>query len=166
MIQIQNQSISFLYEMQVSDILPTASVVPNTDEKLLSETNALVCVAGAESAEHVQLSVSAQKSKMKIAIAKCALPTNGWAGGGAPNISANGFPNCSKSSDAFAFGGWAEAAVGPNKSTIFAALVGDDKNGLFAAADAPPVGDVSFVCCCIQNEIVKYLHMQYETLIG
>lgn len=74
------------------------------------------------------------------------LPTNGWAGGGAPNISANGFPNCSKSSDAFAFGGCAEAAVGPNKSTIFVALVGDDKNGLFAAADAPPVGDVNFVC--------------------
>lgn len=73
------------------------------------------------------------------------LPTNGWAGGGAPNISANGFPNCSKSSDAFAFGGCAEAAVGPNKSTIFVALVGDDKNGLFAAADAP-VGDVNFVC--------------------
>lgn len=33
------------------DILPTASVAPNTDEKLLSETNALVCVAGAENAE-------------------------------------------------------------------------------------------------------------------
>lgn len=81
------------------------------------------------------------------------LPTNGWAGGGAPNISANGFPNCSKSSDAFAFGGWAEAAVGPNRSTIFAALVGDDKNGLFAAADAPPVGDVNFVCCKIKNKL-------------
>lgn len=33
------------------DLLPTASVAPNTDEKLLSETNALVCVAGAENAE-------------------------------------------------------------------------------------------------------------------
>lgn len=75
------------------------------------------------------------------------LPTSGCAGAGAaPNISANGFPNCSRSSDAFAFGGWAEAAVGPNKSTIFPELVGDDKNGLFTAADAPPVGDVNFDC--------------------
>lgn len=48
--------------MQVIDILPTASVVPNTDEKLLSETNALVCVAGAESAENVQLKVSAPRT--------------------------------------------------------------------------------------------------------
>lgn len=29
-------------------ILPTGSDAPNTDEKLLSETNALVCVAGAK----------------------------------------------------------------------------------------------------------------------
>lgn len=74
------------------------------------------------------------------------LPTSGCAGGAAPNISANGFPSCNKSSDAFAFGGWAEAAVGPNKSTIFPELVGDDKNGLFTAADAPPTGDTTFVC--------------------
>lgn len=72
-------------------------------------------------------------------------PTNGCAGGaGLPNISANGFPNCNKSSDAFAFGGWLEAAVGPNKSTIFPEVVGDDKNGLFTAAFAPPVGEANF----------------------
>lgn len=85
------------------------------------------------------------------------LPTRGWAaaGAGLPNISANGFPNCNKSSDAFEFGGWAEAAVGPNKSTIFPEVVGDDKNGLFAAADAPPVGDVDFDCCIKITKMIK-----------
>lgn len=66
-------------------------------------------------------------------------------GAGALNMSANGFPSCNKSSDAFEFAGTADAAVGPNKSTMFPELVGDDKNGLFAAADAP-VGDVNFDC--------------------
>lgn len=135
--------------IQVS-ILPTGSDAPNTDEKLLSETNALVCGAGATVLENFvvmnQIKSNKKGEDEKLAHVQKPLPTNGWAGGAAPNISANGFPNCSKSSDAFAFGGCAEAAVGPNKSTIFAALVGDDKNGLFAAADAPPVGDVNFVC--------------------
>lgn len=60
------------------------------------------------------------------------------AGAGVPNISANGLPNCSRSSDAFV----AEVSdcsagllsVGePNKSTIGALgceEVGDDRNGL------------------------------------
>lgn len=122
-------------------ILPTGSVLPNTDEKLLSETNALVCCAGAKM----------EKRTVHFWVHKLwdwweYLPTSGCAGGAAPNISANGFPSCNKSSDAFAFGGWADAAVGPNKSTILPDVVGDDKNGLFTAADAPPVGDVNFVC--------------------
>lgn len=58
------------------------------------------------------------------------------------NISANGLPNCSKSSEAFVFVGW---FVAPNRSTILPEFVGDDKNGLFAAAAAPDVGDVSLV---------------------
>lgn len=33
-------------------ILPTGSLAPNTDEKLLSETNALDCVAGAKSIKY------------------------------------------------------------------------------------------------------------------
>lgn len=41
------KSISLICDANI-DFLPTASVAPNTDEKLLSETNALVCVAGAE----------------------------------------------------------------------------------------------------------------------
>lgn len=71
-------------------------------------------------------------------------------------MSANGFPNCNKSSDAFDDGGTADAAVGANKSTIFPELVGDDKNGLFAAADAPPVGDVNFVYCKVENTQIEY----------
>lgn len=70
------------------------------------------------------------------------IPTKGCGGGaGLPNMSANGFPNCNKSSDAFELAGTLEAAVGPNKSTIFPEVVGDDKNGLFAAA---LVGDANF----------------------
>lgn len=70
-----------------------------------------------------------------------------------PNISANGFPNCNKSSDAFVFAdGCAPAAGAPNKSTIFPELVGDDKNGLLAAADC---GDTTFDCCFKRNDTIK-----------
>lgn len=64
------------------------------------------------------------------------------------NISANGLPNCSKSSDAFvasacgtdaaAAAGWVDAA--PNRSTIgwpACAAGGDDRNGFVSAALAP-----------------------------
>lgn len=64
----------------------------------------------------------------------------GWPGPG-PNMSANGLPNCSRSSEALACAGCADP---PNKSTMFPELVGDDKNGLFTAA-APDVGDATFV---------------------
>lgn len=75
----------------------------------------------------------------------------------ASNISANGLPNCSKSSEAFvacacgpdaaAAAGWADAA--PNRSTIgwpACAAGGDDRNGFVSAAPAAPllVGDDSF----------------------
>lgn len=60
---------------------------------------------------------------------------------GLPNMSANGLPNCNKSSDAFALAVWAAGAL--NRSTMLPELVGDDKNGLFTAAD---VGDTTFVC--------------------
>lgn len=63
------------------------------------------------------------------------------AAGGALNISANGLPNCKRSSDALAGAG---ADTPPNMSTILALeLVGDDKNGLLIADD---VGDATFVC--------------------
>lgn len=126
-------------------VLPTGSVAPNTDEKLLSDTNALDCGAGAKLKKKTHIS---ENFLFSVGMCFRLLPTSGcWAAGaGLPNISANGFPNCNRSSDAFEFGGRAEAAVGPNKSTIFPEVVGDDKNGLFAAADAPPVGD-DFDCC-------------------
>lgn len=79
-------------------------------------------------------------------------PADGCCCGGAglPNISANGLPNCSKSSEAFdcVFCAPAVESVPPNRSTIFVDCVGDDKNGFVAAAVAPlpPVGDVSLVC--------------------
>lgn len=66
-----------------------------------------------------------------------------WGGAGAPNISANGFPNCNRSSDAFEFCGGAGAE---NRSTILPEFVGDDKNGLFTAAFAP-CGEPTFDCC-------------------
>lgn len=70
---------------------------------------------------------------------------------GASNISANGFPNCNKSSDAFvppaaplplvaAAAPAAVAGVAPNRSTIGAPAPlagGDDKNGFVNAAPAP-----------------------------
>lgn len=60
----------------------------------------------------------------------------GWAG--APNISANGFPNCNKSSNAFdcCAGCTAAPSAGPNKSTIFPEDAGGDaKNGFVAVGD-------------------------------
>lgn len=76
------------------------------------------------------------------------------AGAGAANISANGFPNCNKSSEAFDEV-CALAAVesgGPNKSTIFPELAGgDDKNGFVAALAALFVGDDTFVCLRIER---------------
>lgn len=66
----------------------------------------------------------------------------GAAAAGALNISANGLPNCNKSSEALVA---ADAGAGtpPNMSTMLALeLVGDDKNGLLSAAD---VGDATFV---------------------
>lgn len=48
---MNEHKINWLCVAQVS-ILPTGSVVPNTDEKLLSETNALVCEAGTEAIEN------------------------------------------------------------------------------------------------------------------
>ena len=61
----------------------------------------------------------------------------------ASNMSANGLPNCNKSSEAFVVAaaavGCAEAA--PNKSTIGAPAElagGDDKKGFVSAALAPP----------------------------
>lgn len=133
-------------------ILPTGSVAPNTDEKLLSDTNALLCDAGAKFNETIRFKTPFDFDFFFF-VSFIYVPTSGWAGGaGLPNISANGFPNCNRSSDAFELGGTAEAAVGPNKLTIFPELVGDDKNGLFTAADAPPVGDVIFDCCLKMDE--------------
>ncbi len=70
------------------------------------------------------------------------------AGAGAPNISANGFPNCKRSSEAFD-GACAAAAVlsAPNRSTILAFAAdagGEDKNGFVAAFAAELVGDETF----------------------
>lgn len=71
----------------------------------------------------------------------------------ASNISANGLPNCSRSSEALVAwpGGAAAAAAGcadaaPNRSTIgwpAWAAGGDDRNGFVSAAPAAPllVGD-------------------------
>lgn len=81
---------------------------------------------------------------------------------GASNISANGFPNCSKSSEAFVppavlpapaapVEPAAVAGAAPNRSTIGAPALlagGDDKNGFVSAAPAPPaVGEETFDCC-------------------
>lgn len=66
------------------------------------------------------------------------------------NISANGLPNCSKSSDAFEAEAAADCAgAAPNKSTIGAPAEdagGDDRNGFVSAAPAPPllVGEETF----------------------
>lgn len=68
-----------------------------------------------------------------------------------PNISANGFPSCNKSSDAFVFPkcdvvSMPVCPVGePNRSTIGAEVCvdgGDDRNGFVRA---PFVGDAIFV---------------------
>lgn len=73
-------------------------------------------------------------------------PDTGWgccAGAGAPNISANGFPNCNKSSKAFdGCAGCADApSAAPNKSTMLPDEAGgDDKNGFVA------VGEPIFDC--------------------
>lgn len=77
---------------------------------------------------------------------------------GASNISANGLPNCNKSSEALVVPaaavepvpGCAEAA--PNKSTIgwpAAEAGGDDKNGFVnaALAAAPPLVGEETLCC-------------------
>lgn len=83
---------------------------------------------------------------------------------GASNMSANGFPNCNKSSEAFVAPTRADVPeelmvpfpvdgteAAPNKSTIGApaagAAVGDDKKGFVRAALAPSpplVGDDNF----------------------
>lgn len=74
----------------------------------------------------------------------CCIGAGAGAPAGAPNISANGFPNCSRSS--IAFDGAAPPvapSAGPNRSTILPELDGgDDKKGFVAA----PVGDDTFDC--------------------
>lgn len=59
-------------------------------------------------------------------------------------MSANGLPNCNRSSDAFDCD--CGAGTPPNMSTMLALeLVGDDKNGLLSAAAAADVGDATLV---------------------
>lgn len=61
-----------------------------------------------------------------------------WGGAGAPNMSANGFPSCNKSSNAFdcCCAGCALPSAAPNKSTIFPDDAGgDDKNGFVAVGE-------------------------------
>lgn len=80
---------------------------------------------------------------------------------GASNMSAKGFPNCSKSSEALVppeappapaapVVPAAVAGAAPNRSTIGAPALlagGDDKNGFVSAAPAPPeVGEETFDC--------------------
>lgn len=62
------------------------------------------------------------------------------AGGCAPNISANGFPNCKRSSMAFVGCVWIAVGSAPPKRSTPPA--GDDRNGLLTI-----VGEPTFDCC-------------------
>lgn len=79
-----------------------------------------------------------------LAAGCCCIGAGAGAPAGAPNISANGLPNCSRSSMAFDGAAPPEApSAGPNRSTILPELDGgDDKKGFVAA----PVGDDTFDC--------------------
>lgn len=145
---------------------PTGSDAPKTDEKLLSDTNWLVVEFWLPAdplnpkfriifSVYCLLKLTARKYPIPFPIHILLPPVTGatdCAGGaGEPNISANGLPNCSRSSDAFdEYADWF-GSVGklppPNRSTMLAWVAGgDERNGLLTAA-MPEVGEVSFVCC-------------------